>query len=212
LQADWAVSYSAQRSCGDPWRVGLPCRMRRSVRLTPMSRPDQRTALRSATGATRRPVRRRCWSRSPARCRSCASAPGSPRDGPRARGCCSSGASWRSSASIMASATSIRSQAASGSSGLARPLGRRRPPHVAPRTRTPSPCKPPPPRPARPGGGRPSAAPPRVRSMRAAMDLARLPVESVEGDLRSVHVEPGYDRHWAFSEAPALPLRASAAP
>jgi hypothetical protein len=105
----------------------------------------------------------------------------------------------------MASATSIRSRAASGSSSSARPGGRRRPPHLAPRTRTASPCKPPPPRPARPGGGRPSAAPPRVCLMRARWTLARLPVESVEGDLGPVHVEPGYDRHWASTEAPALP-------
>jgi hypothetical protein len=32
----------------------------------------------------------------------------------------------------------------------------------------------------------------------AAMDFARLLVESVEGDLSSVHVKPGYDRHWAL--------------
>jgi hypothetical protein len=37
----------------------------------------------------------------------------------------------------------------------------------------------------------------------ATMELARLPVESVEGDLRSVHVEPGYDRH----RGPPLKLR-----
>jgi hypothetical protein len=29
----------------------------------------------------------------------------------------------------------------------------------------------------------------------ATLDLARLRIESVEGDLRSMHVEPGYDRH-----------------
>ena len=29
----------------------------------------------------------------------------------------------------------------------------------------------------------------------AAVDLARLIVESVESNLRSVHVKPGYDRH-----------------
>jgi hypothetical protein len=29
----------------------------------------------------------------------------------------------------------------------------------------------------------------------AAVDLARPLIESVEGDLRSTHVEPGYDRH-----------------
>ncbi len=32
----------------------------------------------------------------------------------------------------------------------------------------------------------------------ATVDLARLVVESVEGDLRSVHVKPGYDRHWGL--------------
>jgi hypothetical protein len=30
------------------------------------------------------------------------------------------------------------------------------------------------------------------------VDLARLLVKSIEGDLRSVHVEPGYDRHWGL--------------
>jgi len=32
----------------------------------------------------------------------------------------------------------------------------------------------------------------------AAVDFARPPIESVEGDLRSMHVEPGYDRHWGL--------------
>jgi hypothetical protein len=30
----------------------------------------------------------------------------------------------------------------------------------------------------------------------ATLDLPRLTVKSVESDLRSVHIEPGYDRHW----------------
>jgi hypothetical protein len=29
----------------------------------------------------------------------------------------------------------------------------------------------------------------------ATLNLARLQLDSVEGDLRSMHVEPGYDRH-----------------
>jgi len=41
------------------------------------------------------------------------------------------------------------------------------------------------------------------RSDAATVDLARLAVKRVEGDLRSVHVEPGYDRHWG----PPLKLR-----
>jgi hypothetical protein len=32
----------------------------------------------------------------------------------------------------------------------------------------------------------------------ATLDLACLLIKSVEGDLRSVHVEPGYDRHWGL--------------
>jgi len=32
----------------------------------------------------------------------------------------------------------------------------------------------------------------------APVDLARPPIHSVEGDLRSMHVEPGYDRHWGL--------------
>jgi hypothetical protein len=38
----------------------------------------------------------------------------------------------------------------------------------------------------------------RCGSDAAAVDLARLLVESVECDLCSVHVEPGYDRHWGL--------------
>ena len=34
----------------------------------------------------------------------------------------------------------------------------------------------------------------------AAAQLARLAVQGVEGDLSSVHVEPGYYRHWASFE------------
>ena len=32
----------------------------------------------------------------------------------------------------------------------------------------------------------------------AATHLARLRLERVEGDLRSMHVKPGYDRHWGL--------------
>ena len=32
----------------------------------------------------------------------------------------------------------------------------------------------------------------------ATLHLARFPVEGVESDLRSMHVEPGYDRHWGL--------------
>jgi hypothetical protein len=48
----------------------------------------------------------------------------------------------------------------------------------------------------------PIAHGPRRRADAAALNLARLLVESVEGDLRSVHVEPGYDR-----QGPPLKLR-----
>jgi hypothetical protein len=30
------------------------------------------------------------------------------------------------------------------------------------------------------------------------VDLARFAVERVDGDLRPVHVKPGYDRHWGL--------------
>jgi hypothetical protein len=49
----------------------------------------------------------------------------------------------------------------------------------------------------------------RRRADAAAVNLARLLVKSVEGDLRSVHVEPGYDRHGASPKAPQLLIRAS---
>ena len=38
----------------------------------------------------------------------------------------------------------------------------------------------------------------RVRRNAPTVDLARLRVERVEGDLSSVHVKPGYDRHWGL--------------
>jgi hypothetical protein len=38
----------------------------------------------------------------------------------------------------------------------------------------------------------------------ATLHLARHPVESVEGDLRSMHIEPGYDRHKGPPLAPAI--------
>jgi hypothetical protein len=37
-----------------------------------------------------------------------------------------------------------------------------------------------------------------VRRNASAVDLARLPVERVKGDLSPVHVKPGYDRHWGL--------------
>jgi hypothetical protein len=37
-----------------------------------------------------------------------------------------------------------------------------------------------------------------VRRNASTVDLARLRVERVEGDLRSVHVKPGCDRHWGL--------------
>ena len=38
----------------------------------------------------------------------------------------------------------------------------------------------------------------RIRGNAATVDLARLSVERVESDLDSVHVKPGYDRHWGL--------------
>jgi hypothetical protein len=49
----------------------------------------------------------------------------------------------------------------------------------------------------------------RRRADAAALNLARPLLKSVEGDLRSMHVEPGYDRHGASSKAPQLLIRAS---
>jgi hypothetical protein len=44
----------------------------------------------------------------------------------------------------------------------------------------------------------PTAHRPRVRGNPPTTDLARLRVERVEGDLSSVHVKPGHDRHWGL--------------
>jgi hypothetical protein len=41
-----------------------------------------------------------------------------------------------------------------------------------------------------------------VRRNASTVDLARLRIERVEGDLSPVHVKPGYDRHWASYKAP----------
>jgi hypothetical protein len=74
-----------------------------------------------------------------------------------------------------------------------------RPPQPTPRTRTASPCRPRPRRgPPRPGTVPPTRGRPRCCANPAAVDLARPPIESVEGDLCSMHVEPGYDRHWGL--------------
>jgi hypothetical protein len=37
-----------------------------------------------------------------------------------------------------------------------------------------------------------------VERIRPRRDLAHLALERVERDLSSVHVEPGYDRHWGL--------------
>jgi hypothetical protein len=49
----------------------------------------------------------------------------------------------------------------------------------------------------------------RRRGDAATHHLTRLGVQRVESDLRSMHIQPGYDRIRAASTAPALPPRAS---
>jgi hypothetical protein len=49
--------------------------------------------------------------------------------------------------------------------------------------------------------GEPCRPPPhglRCRANPAARQLTGLPVESVESDLRSMHIKPGHDRHWGL--------------
>jgi hypothetical protein len=48
-----------------------------------------------------------------------------------------------------------------------------------------------------------------VASIPSAHHLARFGVQRVEGDLRSMHVKPGYDRHQGLLRVPAVAYRAN---
>ena len=94
----------------------------------------------------------------------------------------------------------------------ARPDAPPRPPPPARHRRTTSPCTPPPRHRSRWPAKRATHA--RHRRRRridpAAHHLARLGVQRVEGDLRSMHIKPGYDRHQGLlCSSGNLPPRAS---
>jgi hypothetical protein len=128
-------------------------------------------ALASATAA-----RARAGSRTPAtgRRRAARAASGRPRD-----------RSWRAACDPAARAFPP-----------ARPGARRRRRRSARHRRTASPCTP---RSRHRSAGRQTVPPPQHRRRRGTdpptTDLTRLSVQRVEGDRRSMHVKPGYDRH-----------------